>query len=92
MQIDLPLSPDRVMAARIEAVAHAAAILLATRLSELSNAEAVRACEVFSTPLAAEPGDVPAEANGVRRQHRAVMVDTLESIADRALQLRRPGR
>ena len=85
------LSPEHVMAARLEALAHATAVLLASRLSELTPQDAVRACALFSQPLAALPTDVPPEANAVRRQHREVMLDTLETIAERALTLRQPA-
>ena len=85
------LSPENVMAARLEAVAHATSVLLASRLSELTDQDAARACALFAEPLASLPTDVPPEANAVRRAHRAVMLDTLETIADRALQLRQPA-
>ena len=85
------LSPEHVTAARIEALSHATAVLLASRLSELGPHDAARACELFATPLAAMPTDVPTEENAVRRQHREIMLDTLESIADRALQLHQPA-
>jgi len=80
-----------ILKARLEAVAHAAAVLLASRLSELPAAERAQVCAMFAGPLVPPNLDLPAalpfETNAVRRDRRAAMLDTLEAIADRALVL-----
>jgi class 3 adenylate cyclase len=85
------MSTTEILAARLEAVAHATAVLLASRLTELNPRDAARACDLFTSVLPPTE-DLPFETNGVRRERRAIMTDTLEAIADRALEMAQPVR
>jgi hypothetical protein len=67
--------------ARMEALAHATAVLLADRLAGLEPNRAAQACAVFASPFAIQNDTGP---------RRGVMLDTLEDIAERALILAVP--
>ena len=67
--------------ARMEALAHASAVLLADRLAGLEPTRAAQACATFASPFGILNDTSP---------RRGVMLDTLEDIAERALILAVP--
>jgi class 3 adenylate cyclase len=85
------MTMNEILAARLEAVAHATAVLLASRLTELSPRDAARACDLFTGALGATD-DLPFQTYVDRRERRAIMTGTLEAIADRALEMAQPVR
>lgn len=66
---------------RIDALLHATAVLLAGRLHGQTAARAALACQLFSTSI----GEAPQPCTNGVRERRAVITDTLEAVADRAL-------